>query len=287
MSHAARPMSRTIAELLDEAAQSIGAASDTPALDARLLLQAVLNRDHAWLVAHDTEPVAPGDAKRFTEWARRRAKSEPMAYITGRKAFWTLELAVTPEVLVPRPETELLVERALERIPLSEPLDILDLGTGSGAIALTVATERPLCKVVATDHSTRALKIAEQNKARLGLRNIDFQAGDWYAALNGQRFSLILCNPPYVPHSHYEATLSYEPRDALFAGKRGLDALEPVIQGAAAHLEPGGWLILEHGHDQQQAVQSLLQDAGFDTITTLHDYAGHPRIIEAQSSTKP
>lgn len=286
MSRPAEDMTRTIAELLDEAAETIGAASDTPELDARILLQTVLRKDHAWLIAHDTEAVDASDAQRFLNWIKRRAKSEPVAYITGRKAFWTLELTVTPEVLVPRPETELLVERTLERIPLSEPLEILDLGTGSGAIALTLATERPLCKVIATDHSAKALKIAEQNKARLGLRNIDFQQGDWHEALSAQRFSVIVCNPPYVPHSHYEATLSYEPQDALFAGKRGLDALQTVIEGAAAHLEPGGWLLLEHGHDQQEAVQSLLQAAGFDTITTLHDYAGHPRITEARNTTK-
>jgi len=278
---------RTIEELLDTGRETIGEASDTPELDARLLLQTLLDKDHAWLIAHHDEAVEAGAARRFHHWIQRRARSEPVAYITGRKAFWTLELAVTPEVLVPRPETELLVERALERIPLSEPLHILDLGTGSGAIALSIASERPLCKVIATDRSTHALKIAERNKARLGLRNIDFQPGDWYQAVGGQRFSVILCNPPYVPHSHYEATLAYEPQDALFAGHQGLDALQTVIEGAAAHLEPGGWLILEHGHDQRQAVHSLLANAGFDALATLHDYAGHPRITEARSPAKP
>lgn len=286
MNHAARPAARTVAELLAAGAETIGEASDTPALDARLLLQAVLDRDHAWLITHDTDPVDAVDAKRFTEWTRRRARSEPVAYIIERKAFWTIELKVTPDVLVPRPETELLVERALDKIPLSEAVNVLDLGTGSGAVALAIAAERPLCKVTATDASAAALKIAEQNKALLGLRNIDFQQGDWYDAVGKHRFTVIACNPPYVPDSHYAAALSYEPEESLFAGPTGLDALKIVIGGAAEHLEQGGWLLVEHGYDQEAAVQEVFRQAGFGSITTGRDDAGHPRITEGRLAAR-
>jgi len=282
MTHVARHKVETIAELLEAGAGRIGEASDTPALDARILLQALLKKDQAWLIAHGTDAVDPADARRFHDWIRRRAKSEPVAYITGRKSFWTLELNVTPKVLVPRPETELLVERALEKIPLSEPLKVLDLGTGSGAIAITIAVERPLSKVVATDRDPDALRIAEQNKGRAGIRNVDLRQGDWYEAVHGQRFSVIVCNPPYVPRSHYEAALTYEPRDALFAGENGLDALGIVIRDAMDHIEPGGWLLVEHGYDQEAAIKDAFRSAGFDAIETLKDYAGHPRVTEGR-----
>jgi len=278
MNHASQPAARTVGELLETGAAEIGESSDSPELDARLLLQAVLGHDHAWLITHNTAPVDADDTKRFHEWIRRRARSEPVAYIIERKAFWTIELKVTRDVLVPRPETELLVEHALDRVPLSESVSVLDLGTGSGAVGLAVAAERPLCKVTATDASQTALRIAEQNKGRLGLRNIDFRHGDWYDAIGNDRFAVIACNPPYIADSHYAAALSYEPRDALLSGSRGLDALETVIEGAAAHLEPGGWLLVEHGYDQETAVQDLFNQAGLETTTTHRDNTGHPRV---------
>lgn len=282
MNQAARNVHHTVAELLEAGAATIGEASDTPALDARLLLQTILNKDHAWLITHAAEPVEPGDAKRFNDWTRRRARSEPVAYIVERKGFWNAAFKVTPDVLVPRPETELLVERALEKIPLTESVRALDLGTGSGAVALSIAAERPLCKVTATDASPNALRIAEQNKARLGLRNIDFKQGDWYNAVDKARFTVIACNPPYVPDSHYAAALSYEPEEALFSGDRGLDALRIVIDNAAAHLEPGGWLLVEHGYNQDDTVQHLFEQTGYVSIATYRDVAGHPRITEGR-----
>jgi len=286
MSRPAEQMARSVAELLEEAAAAIGEASETPALDARILLQAVLNKDHAWLIAHGDERVDEAAAGRYQAWVQRRAKSEPVAYIVERKAFWTQELKVTKDVLIPRPETELLVERALARIPPSEPVYVADLGTGSGAIALSIAAERPLCHVVATDSSAKALKIAEQNKGRVGLRNVSFRQGDWHEALNDDMFSLIVCNPPYVAHSHYEAALSYEPGGALFAGAEGLDALPAVIAGAPGHLEPGGWLLVEHGYDQAEPVRALFEQAGFEAITTTKDYTGHPRTTEGRRPYK-
>lgn len=282
MSRPAEDIASSVDALLDSGAELIGEASDTPALDARILLQTVLGKDHAWLLAHAGEPVNAADARRYHGWIRRRARSEPVAYITGRREFWTLELKVTAEVLIPRPETELLVERALAMIPLSESLTVADLGTGSGAVALAIAAERPLCKIIATDRSRDALKLAEQNKARLGLRNIDFKQGDWYEALSRERFSVIACNPPYVADSHYAAALSYEPHDALFSGPRGLDALARVVDGAARHLERNGWLLVEHGFDQPAEVQSMFREAGFTSIATYDDCAGHPRVTEGR-----
>jgi release factor glutamine methyltransferase len=284
MNQAAANVLHTVAELLESGTRSIGDASDTPDVDARVLLQALLRRNHAWLIAHGGETVEPGIVRQFHDWVKRRSRSEPVAYITGRKAFWTLDLKVTPDVLVPRPETEFLVQRGLERIPLTESVFVADLGTGSGAIGLSIAAERPLCKVIATDSSEAALKIAEQNKGRHGLRNIAFRLGNWYEPLGRELFSLVICNPPYVPWSHYEAALTYEPRAALFSGDRGIDALEMVIGGAGRHLEAGGWLLVEHGFDQKAEVQGLFRSSGFDSIATLDDFAGHPRVTEGRKA---
>lgn len=282
MNRTAEHIEPSVADLLGTGSETIGDASDTPELDARVLLQTLLKRDHAWLIAHAAEPVEPEDARRFYGWIRRRSKSEPIAYITGRKEFWSLDLIVSPDVLVPRPETELLVQRALDRIPLSEAVTVADLGTGSGAIALAIAGERPLCKVIATDVSRAALTLAERNKARLGLRNIDFKQGDWYEPLGQERFSVIVCNPPYVPNSHYAAALSYEPRHALFAGNRGLEALKVVIGGAAEHLERSGWLLVEHGYDHGDDVRSLFASSNLESIETHGDTAGLPRVTQGR-----
>lgn len=282
MSRPAERITRTVSGLLGEAVETIAETSDTPELDARVLLQALLKRDHAWLVAHGGEGVDDAVIDRYRAWVNRRARSEPVAYIIERKAFWNHELKVTPDVLVPRPETEILVERALARVPLSEAVHVADLGTGSGAIALAIAEERPLCHVVATDASRAALKIAEQNKGRTGLRNISFRHGDWYEPLGDDRFTVIVCNPPYVPHSHYEAALAYEPVDALFSGARGLDALRKVISEAPAHLEPGGWLLVEHGFDQAEQVRVMFRGAGFEYSQTTADHAGHTRTTEGR-----
>lgn len=282
MSRPAEQMASTVSALLREGVEAIGDASDSPELDARILLQTLLKRDHAWLIAHGNESVEAPAAGRYRAWVQRRARSEPVTYIIERKAFWSQDLKVTRDVLVPRPETEVLVERVLTHIPLSEALSVADLGTGSGAIALSIAAERPLCHVVATDASRRALKIAEQNKGRAGLRNVSFRHGDWYGALGDATFSVIACNPPYVPHSYYEAALSYEPDHALFSGSRGLEALETVVRGAPGHLEPGGWLAVEHGFDQAESVRAMFRQAGFHAITTTPDYAGHSRVTEGR-----
>lgn len=256
------------------------AAPGEPRRDAEILLGFVLGRDRAWLTAHDTDPLPADLTTRFrTLWARRLA-GEPVAYLTGRRGFWTLDLAVTPDVLIPRPETELLVETALARIPEDAAWDLADLGTGSGALALALARERPGCRVVATDRSAAALAVAEANARANGIGNVSFRAGRWWAPLGAMRFHLAVSNPPYVaagdPHLA-EGDLRFEPPEALVSGDDGLDDLRLIIAGAPDHLHPGGVLLLEHGYDQGGAVRALLREAGFSDVRTWRDLGGQER----------
>jgi release factor glutamine methyltransferase len=212
---------------------------------------------------------------------RRRLAGEPVAYLTGRREFWSLDLEVTPDVLVPRPETELLVERALAVLAGVQAPAVLDLGTGSGAIALAIASTRPDAAVTATDASPAALAVAERNARRLGISNVSFRAGDWYAALDRGRFDVILSNPPYVAAGDPAlAALAHEPLRALVAGPDGLAALAAVAAGARERLRPGGWLLVEHGAGQGAAVRDLLTRAGLASVATRADLAGHERASE-------
>jgi release factor glutamine methyltransferase len=247
-----------------------------------VLLAHALGRDRAWLAAHATDALARDDAERFFALARRRRGGEPVAYLTGCREFWGLMLGVTPAVLVPRPETETLVEAALARLPSHRPLRVLDLGTGSGAIALALAHERPRVEVIATDASEAALAVAGDNAARLGIANVRFLRSDWYAQLpDGARFDAIVSNPPYVatgdPHLT-EGDLPFEPASALLAGADGLSALRTIVAGAPSRLAPAGWLLVEHGYDQAAAVRALLEGAGFEALASLRDLAGIPRV---------
>jgi release factor glutamine methyltransferase len=256
------------------------AAPGEPRRDAEILLGHVLGRDRAWLTAHDTDPLPADQAARFRAlWARRLA-GEPVAYLTGRRGFWTLDLAVTPDVLIPRPETELLVETALARIPEDAAWDLADLGTGSGALALALARERPGCRVVATDRNAAALAIAEANARASGIGNVSFRAGRWWAPLGARRFHLAVSNPPYVaagdPHLA-EGDPRFEPLEALVSGDDGLDDLRLIVAGAPDHLHPGGVLLLEHGYDQGEAVRALLREAGFSDVRTWRDLGGQER----------
>jgi release factor glutamine methyltransferase len=249
--------------------------------EADLLLSHVLERPRSWLFAHGDAPVAEADASRFEALVARRAAGEPVAYLTGQRGFWRFTLAVTPDTLIPRPETELLVEAALARLAATAPAKVADLGTGSGAIALAIASERPRAMVVATDRSEAALAVARANAQALALANVAFRAGDWCAPLGDERFDLIASNPPYVAgdDAHLCAgDLRFEPRDALTPGGDGLDALRRICTGAPAHLLPGGWLLLEHGHDQGAAVRALLDAAGFVEVATLPDLEGRDRV---------
>jgi release factor glutamine methyltransferase len=259
----------------------LAAASTTAALDAELLVAHVLGGGRAALAADPQRAVAPEQLLALEALARRRLAGEPVAYLTGRREFWSLDLEVTPDVLVPRPETELLVERALEAIAGLDRPAVLDLGTGSGAIAVAIAASRADARVTATDASAAALAVAQRNAARHGLRNLRFAEGEWYAPLGPARFDAIVSNPPYVAEGDPAlAGLVHEPWLALVAGAGGLAALATIAAGAPGRLSPGGRLLLEHGADQGPAVRGLLEAAGFAAVRAWRDLAGHERVSE-------
>lgn len=262
--------------------------------EAEHLLLHVLKRDRAWLFAHGDDPLPEPVATAFDALLSRRAAGEPLAYLVGRRGFWTLDLQVSPATLIPRPETERLVELALERLPDDRRLRVADLGTGSGAIALALASERPLAQVVATDVSGDALRLAQANAEANGLANVVFRQGSWLAPLAGERFELIASNPPYIadgdPHLS-QGDLRFEPPAALSSGADGLDAIREIVTAAASHLLPGGWLLLEHGWDQGEAIRGLLHAAGFVDVATEADLEQRDRvtlgrITEAQDGSR-
>jgi len=249
--------------------------------EAELLLLHVLGRERGWLFAHATDLLDPATAEAFAALLQRRIAGEPVAYLLGRRGFWTLDLAVSPATLIPRPETERLVELALERLPEGVPLRIADLGTGSGAIALALASERPLAQIVATDMSGDAIAVAAGNARQHALANVAFRQGSWHAPLAGERFDLIASNPPYIasddPHLA-QGDLRFEPATALASGHDGLDDIRLIIAGAPAHLQPGGWLLMEHGWDQGEAIRALLEGAGFVEVETALDLEQRDRV---------
>lgn len=246
-----------------------------PPREARRLLGHVLGLSSAGLAAHPEMEVSAADTASFHALVRRRATGEPLAYLTGRREFYGLDFEVTPAVLIPREETELLVDLALQ----ARPRRLLDLGTGSGCLAIAVAKHLPHTVVTATDASAEALAVARRNAVRHGV-TVRFVAGDWFAPLAGERFDLILANPPYVaehdPHL-LQGDVRHEPRMALVGGPDGLAAIRHIVAAAAAHLSPGGWLWLEHGYDQGATVAALLAAAGFADIAQRRDAAGHLR----------
>jgi release factor glutamine methyltransferase len=248
-------------------------------VDARVLLAHALERSSAWLFAHGDDTIEAVALHRFETLLARRAQGEPVAYLTGRRAFWSFDLRVSADTLIPRPETELLVELALERLHARTASRVADLGTGSGAIALALAYERPQAQVVAVDVSPGALDIARANARELGLHNLEFRLGDWLQPLAGEHFDLIASNPPYIADTdpHLDA-LRYEPAPALSSGADGLDAIRIIASEAPAHLRNGGWLLLEHGWNQGDAVRALLQAAGFDSVETRRDLEHRDRV---------
>lgn len=261
--------------LLREAAARIGRE------DAEPLLVHALGVDRAWLFAHAGDPVGSDAAGRYRALVARREAGEPVAYLTGRRGFWTLDLEVTADTLIPRPETELLVELALARIAPEEPARIADLGTGSGAIALALASERPLAAVLATDVDKATLAVAVRNAQAHALGNVWFRRGDWTAALGRDRFDLIASNPPYIaagdPHLA-RGDLRHEPPRALSAGADGLDAIRAIVSAAPRHLVSGGWLLLEHGLEQGAEARALLARAGFVEVETVQDLERRDRV---------
>ena len=249
--------------------------------DAALLLAHALQRPRTWLYAHGDASVDADTAARFEALVARRIDGEPVAYLTGSRGFWRFDLRVTPDTLIPRPETELLVELALQRLPADRALAVADLGTGSGAIALALARERPRARVLATDASAAALEVARGNAAALGIGNVVFREGDWFAPLAGERFDLVASNPPYIalddPHLD-DGDLRFEPPAALASGADGLDAIRAIAQGAPMHLLPGGWLLVEHGWEQGRAVRMLFEAAGLREVATHADLEQRDRV---------
>jgi len=249
--------------------------------EADILLAHVLDKPRSWLFAHGDERLPQDTITRFEALIARRERGEPVAYLTGTCGFYGLELAVTPATLIPRPETELLVDLALARLPRHTPAKVLDLGTGSGAIALAIAHSRPQATVTASDYSPAAIKVARANAQTLGIANLTLIESDWYAALDAQRFDLIVSNPPYIaatdPHLT-QGDLRFEPRTALTPEGDGLDALRRISVGAPARLTPGGWLLLEHGYDQGAAVRHLLDSVGFTGVHTGQDLEHRDRV---------
>lgn len=248
-----------------------------------VLLAHVLGRSRAWLRAHGDEPVDEATRARFRDCLARRRVGMPVAYLTGVREFWSLPLQVTPDVLVPRADTERLVEMALDRLPLDRPSRIADLGTGSGAIALALARERPRSTVLATDYSEPALAVAADNARRLGLDDrVRFLRSDWFAALRHERpFDMVVSNPPYLAAGDRhlrEGDLRHEPVRALIAGRDGLDAVRTIVSAAPRHLAPDGWLLLEHGLTQGAAVRALMTAAGLAEVATGRDLEGRERV---------
>jgi release factor glutamine methyltransferase len=265
--------------LLYQATSRLNKTSDTPALDAELLFCAVCGIDRSAVTTDQSLALTNRQVDVFSTLINRRAAGEPIAYLLQRKEFWSQDLLVSPEVLIPRPETELLVEQALENLP-DQPCNVADLGTGSGAIALAIATERPDVQVTATDISQSALAVAMKNATRLGIQNVTFRQGDWFAALADQHYRLIVSNPPYVRvgDPRLEVGTLYEPVDALISGYDGLDALRMICAAARGYLDNQGVLVLEHACDQKNAIHELLSQGGFETIVSSTDLAGKPRV---------
>lgn len=250
-------------------------------LEAQLLAVHALDVARPWLIAHADHRLGPQQQDDLHALLARRMTGEPIAYILGRREFYGLDLAVTPAVLIPRPDTETLVEAALARLPAEHPVRVLDLGTGSGAVALTLARHRPRADILAVDRSPEALAVARDNGRRLGLHNVRFMQSDWYARIGVKKFDMIVSNPPYVADSDphlARGDLRFEPLIALSAGADGLEAIRTIVAGAPARLESGGWLLFEHGHDQAEVCRTLLTAAGFEAPFTLPDLAGRPRV---------
>ncbi len=284
MTNSAPGKQRTVAESLADAslqlAAALGLEKREARLEARVLAAFAWNVNPAWLIAHDTDPLRDAQAAPFEALLARRLAGEPVAYLTGTREFYGRRFQVSPAVLIPRPDTELLVELALARIPPEQTVEVLDLGTGSGCVAITLALERPLARVTAVDRSTAALAIARHN-ADIHHASVEFLTSDWFTALAGRRFDLIVSNPPYIaaadPHLR-RGDVRFEPLTALAAGQDGLDDLRRLTAAACAHLKRDGTLLLEHGYDQADAVQALLRLNGIESPQSWSDLSGTLRV---------
>lgn len=259
--------------------------SETPRLDAEVLLSHVLGVKRSYLLTWPEKILTPSQYTQYQSLLALRTQGKPIAYLLGYKEFWSLKLQTTTETLIPRPETELLVELALAHLPINNPTQVIDLGTGTGAIALAIASERPHCSILASDNSPAALKIAHHNAQQLGLDQVKFILSDWWTELKEIKTQLVVSNPPYIaiddPHLT-QGDVRHEPRQALVAGVDGLTAIRQLVRQSYSHLITGGWLLLEHGYNQAASVQALLKQQGYQSVTTYHDLAGLPRVTEGQ-----
>ena len=281
-----KPSPQSYRELLEDATQTLYADSPTPRIDSEILLQEVIDQPLSWIFAYGDTIATPDHVKRFFELIARRHQGQPIAYLLGYKDFWTLRLKVDPNVLIPRSDTETLVEHALEKYVELEQGQILDLGTGSGAIALALAKERPRTQVTATDYSAAALKIAKDNAMQNGISNVRFLQSDWFSGISDdEKFDLIVSNPPYVesgdPHL-LQGDLRFEPDSALIAEGDGLSDLGKIIHCATSYLLPEGWLMVEHGYKQANEVEKLFADSGFSNIELYEDINNLPRCTAGQ-----
>lgn len=274
------PSGGSFGELLSWAGAELRGRIGTPRLDAELLLAAAAGCARSTVIAFPERRLPAPATTRFLHWVRRRADGEPLAYLTGEREFYGLRLRVTPEVLVPRPETELLVDEALRRIDAAGARSVLDLGTGTGAIALAIKAQRPDLRLTAVDSSAAAVRVAKENAARLGL-DVEFVESSWFEALGGRRFDVIACNPPYVSSddAHFDGPLRHEPRAALDGGADGIAAFRSILSRACAHLADGACLIVEHGCDQRPALIELAAAHGLEIAAARRDFGGLPRLL--------
>ena len=278
--------SNTIESTLADAAGQLASVSESPRLDAEIILAWVLDAPRSYLIAHCDEALENKASTSFSTAIARRTKGEPVAYITGRKEFWSLDLKVSRDTLVPRPETELLVEKALALISPDSAGRVLALGTGSGAIAIAIASERRRGEIVATDIDDKTLKIAKENAARHSVENISFVRGSWTEPVDGQLFDIVVSNPPYVRDDDPALDrLSFEPRAALASGPEGMDAISKIAEDVAEALAANGVLLIEHGAGQQDAVAEVLRINGWTDIGCFNDLAGQPRVTTARMGT--
>lgn len=277
----------TIIELLTEARSKL--TGPEARQESELLLAAICGISRSHQLIYPDEALPEKQCQQFDSALKRRIAGEPLAYITGSRGFWDMDLQVTPDVLIPRPDTECLVEQALQRIPADARWQIADLGTGSGAIALALARERPRCEITATDLSMAALVIAKENAHLQASKNICFTAGSWFQPIKNRLFEMIVCNPPYIPADDphlKQSDLPAEPEHALISGGDGLDAIRKIISDSVLHLKPSGFLLLEHGYDQAIKVTELLCHEGFKEIFTEKDYGGNDRVTGGKTGER-
>ena len=281
-------IARQLQTLQTSLAQHLKLHAREARIEAQSLMRGILgNVSRAWLIMHENDTLTVEQHLHLERMLQRRLAGEPMAYILGTREFYGLEFKVTTDVLIPRPDTETLVDAALARISEHQPCRVLDLGTGSGAIAIAIAHHRPKAQVVAIDASAAAIAIAIDNARRLNISNIHWLLSDWFNALGGEKFDVIVSNPPYIAeHDAHLEDLQFEPKTALTSGSDGLDDIRSIVSQAPQHLNPDGWLLLEHGYDQASATNKLLENQGFFEIALLTDLAGLPRITFGKMQPK-